>query len=157
MDPILVQTLLFAAFATLASASGATKIYINQVSAYSSLAQCAEPEVSTIVRDMSYGCGDGSRTTSYACFCYQSSSEFSSMIENHVSTACSADSSQATLAVQVFSDYCQLGEIAAIQTSMEHLRGTVSLLTNLQMLRSLLLRPRHLRYLNLNRRLCLHL
>jgi hypothetical protein len=131
MDPILVQTVLFAAFATLASASGATKIYINQVSAYSSLAQCAEPEVSTIVRDMYYGCGDGSRTTSYACFCYQSSSIFSKMIENHVSTACSADSSQATLAVQVFSDYCQLGEIAAIPTGMEHLRGTVSSLTDL--------------------------
>jgi hypothetical protein len=132
MDPTLAQTIrfaAFAAFATLASASGATKIFINQIPEYASLAKCAEPELSTIVRNMYYGCGDGSKTTSYACFCYESSSKFSNMIESHVSTACSEDGSQATLAVQVFSDYCQLGEIEAIPTGMEYFRYTVSWLT----------------------------
>ncbi|KAF2792552.1 hypothetical protein K505DRAFT_418372 [Melanomma pulvis-pyrius CBS 109.77] len=116
MGPTLVQTLVFVALAAVATASGPTKIYINQVPEYTQLATCAEPEVSFIVRDMYFGCGDGSRTTSYACFCYQSSSRFSSMIENHVSTACPKDASQRTLALGVFSDYCQLGQIAAVPT-----------------------------------------
>ncbi|ORY16381.1 hypothetical protein BCR34DRAFT_103633 [Clohesyomyces aquaticus] len=99
--------------ASITSASGPTSIFINQVPEYALLASCAEPEVSTIVRDMSFGCGDGSKTTSYACFCFQSSAQMSSMIAKHVSTACAKDDpSQNTSAIEVFSKYCQLGDIA---------------------------------------------
>lgn len=87
----------------------ATRIFINQVPEYDLMPFCAEKEVSTIVRNMANGCGDGSRTTSYACFCYESSTHFSSLIGNHVSTACDDGSEQATQAVGVFSKYCQIG------------------------------------------------
>ncbi|KAF2678888.1 hypothetical protein K458DRAFT_422775 [Lentithecium fluviatile CBS 122367] len=62
---------------------------------------------------MAFGCGDGSSTTSYACFCYESSAKFSSMIGKHVSTACNPDfPEQNSSAIEVFSSYCKLGEVA---------------------------------------------
>ena len=90
-------------------ASGPTSIYINQVPEYDLLESCAEEQVSTIVRDMAYLCGDGSQLTSYACFCYQSSAKASSMIGKHVMTACPQFPQQNTSALEVFSKYCELG------------------------------------------------
>jgi hypothetical protein len=86
-----------------------TKIYINQVPEYNLLATCAEPEVSSIVRNMVYGCGDGSRLTSYACFCYESSPHFGSLIGSHVATACKDEPAQSVSAMDVFNQYCQIG------------------------------------------------
>lgn len=111
MNLTLVTTL---ALAGLAAASGPTSIFINQVPEYALLSPCAESQVSTIVRNMAFGCGDGSKTTSYKCFCYESSAKFSSMIGKHVQTACTQDASQNTSAVEVFSSYCQLGDISAV-------------------------------------------
>jgi hypothetical protein len=62
----------------------------------------------TIVRAMVSGCGDGGRTTSYACFCYSSSTNFDYMISAQVASACS-DQAQATSAQDVFAKYCQKG------------------------------------------------
>jgi hypothetical protein len=97
------------AFALGASASGPMPIYINKVPEYSSLAKCAEKQLSTIVRDMYSGCGNGSQTTSFACFCYSSSQEFNSIISTAVTSQCSNDSqpaTQASSALDVFASYC---------------------------------------------------
>lgn len=92
-----------------------TRIFINQVPEYDLLPFCAETEVSSIVRNMANGCGDGSRTTSYACFCYDSSTHFNSLIGSHVATACEEDPSQATSAKAVFNKYCQIGQTRGLQ------------------------------------------
>ncbi|KAF9740673.1 hypothetical protein PMIN01_00212 [Paraphaeosphaeria minitans] len=63
-----------------AVASEQIRPFINQLPEYSLMADCAEPHVSKIVRDMDNGCGDGSQTTSYNCFCHPSSSYFSTLI-----------------------------------------------------------------------------
>ncbi|KAF2111384.1 hypothetical protein BDV96DRAFT_181977 [Lophiotrema nucula] len=98
-------------------ASGPTSIFINNVPEYSLLESCAEIQVSTIVRDMVYACGDDSKLTSYACFCYQSSARVSSMIGKHVSSACNPQfPAQNTSAIEVFSSYCELGAVAPTPT-----------------------------------------
>jgi len=97
------------------------RIFIDQVPLYSSLSQCAETPLSTIVRDMVSGCGDGGHTTSYACFCTNSSSYFSSLISSQVSTNCKADSAaaaEATEAVEVFGSYCEMGNSVVSTTTM---------------------------------------
>lgn len=92
-------------------------VFIDKLSEYTLLSSCAEEQVSSIVRDMYYMCGDGSEGTtimaeSYVCFCYQSAPKASSMIGKHVSTACSdIDPSQNTSALEVFSKYCQVAQI----------------------------------------------
>jgi hypothetical protein len=79
-----------------------TKIFIDQdVSEYSLLSSCAEQRVSTIVRDMSDGCGDQSQMTSYLCFCQTSSSYFDSFISSRIARTCN-DQAQASLGQAVF-------------------------------------------------------
>ncbi|KAF2621247.1 hypothetical protein BU25DRAFT_426644 [Macroventuria anomochaeta] len=95
-----------------------TSILVSQVSEYDLLQTCAEPQVSTIVRDMVDGCEDGSRTTSYACFCYTSSKYFNDLIARRVSTACSNDLSQTVLAMGVFWEYCEIGAINGLPTAV---------------------------------------
>jgi hypothetical protein len=86
---------------------------VLQLPEYSLLETCAELQVSTIVRNMEYGCGDDSKLTSFACFCFQSSAKFSSMIGAHVSSACNPRyPAQNTSAIEVFSSYCQLGQVS---------------------------------------------
>ncbi|KNG49565.1 hypothetical protein DDE82_004146 [Stemphylium lycopersici] len=97
-------------FANMAATSGPTSIFIDQVEQYALLATCAELELSTIVRNMEYGCGDDSQYTSFTCFCYESSAKFSSIIGEHVSTKCPEDPSQNTTALEVFSSYCEIGQ-----------------------------------------------
>jgi hypothetical protein len=91
----------------------ATKIFVDQVPEYALLQKCAEMKVSAIVRGMASGCGDGSQMTSYACFCYSSSTYYESMIGGEVGTACD-DNKQITSAQDVFHKYCQLGQTKGI-------------------------------------------
>ncbi|KAK7973807.1 GPI ethanolamine phosphate transferase 2 [Apiospora arundinis] len=49
-----------------------TSIYLDKAPGYWQLPACAMTPISTIVRDMSKGCGDGGRLTSYTCFCTDS-------------------------------------------------------------------------------------
>jgi hypothetical protein len=91
----------------------ATKIFIDSVPEYYQLQTCAEPQVSAIVRAMASGCGDNSRMTSYACFCYSSSSKYDYLISAQVSTACN-DQAQASSAQDVFGKYCQMGATRGI-------------------------------------------
>lgn len=94
----------------LATLVAAQRIFINQVPAYSSLPTCAEVPLSFIVRDMASGCGDGSKTTSYSCFCTDRSSKMNSIISTAVASRCSTGPiSAATEAVEVFASYCGLG------------------------------------------------
>lgn len=58
--------------ASYVSAVIAQSLFINSLPEYSVLPACAERPLSTIVRDMRYGCGDGKQTTSYSCFCTDS-------------------------------------------------------------------------------------
>jgi hypothetical protein len=51
--------------------------------------------------------------TSYACFCYSSSTRFDYLISAQVASACS-DQAQATLAQDVFAKYCQKGTTMGI-------------------------------------------
>jgi hypothetical protein len=99
------------------SIAWAQSIYINQVSAYSDLDSCAEPPLSTVVRDMYSGCGDGGRLTSYSCFCTASSEKFASIISTAVLKACPGSTDDADSATSVFSAYCQLGAVLTTATS----------------------------------------
>lgn len=109
---------------TLASESNSLSVvptlnWINTVSGYSDLSSCAINVLSTIVRDESSGCGDGGATTSYTCFCTDSSSHFSSVITSAISHSCATSiwSAQASSAIQVFDSYCDLGVEAGLATT----------------------------------------
>ncbi|KAK7193788.1 hypothetical protein PSPO01_00461 [Paraphaeosphaeria sporulosa] len=104
--------LILLVLANMTVASGQIRLFINQLPEYSSMADCAEPQVSTIVRNMENGCGDGSQTTSYNCFCHTSSSYFSNLIGSKVEKACKSDNpdTQKTSAVELFDSYCHLGD-----------------------------------------------
>jgi hypothetical protein len=67
MFEILVVLALLVAFTSIAVASGPTSIFIDQIEKYALLATCAELELSTIVRNMEWGCGDGGSLQSFAC------------------------------------------------------------------------------------------
>lgn len=120
MSPLLLvpAAVLSLVYRASAADQGPISIFIDMVPEYRALETCAETELSTIVRNMAFGCGDDSRTTSYGCFCYESSAKFSSIIGKHVGTAC-ADHypQQNTSAIEVFSKYCDLGELTPANAS----------------------------------------
>jgi hypothetical protein len=64
-----VPALALLALVNIAATSGPTSILIDQIDEYALLATCAELELSTIVRNMKYGCGDGGNGTftSFTC------------------------------------------------------------------------------------------
>lgn len=91
----------------------AQRVFIDKVPAYASLPHCAEVPLSFIVRDMASGCGDGGKTTSYSCFCTDSSSKMNRVISTAVSSRCSTGpAGAATKAVDVFASYCALGDVS---------------------------------------------
>ena len=83
--------------------------WLNQFDSYDSLPYCAEGPISSIVRDMVSGCGDGGRTTSYSCFCTRSSSSFMQIIATAVAKECSYWGTEVSSATSIFHEYCQLG------------------------------------------------
>ncbi|VUC29903.1 unnamed protein product [Clonostachys rosea] len=83
--------------------------WINQLANYSSLPVCAEGPISTIVRGMVKGCGDGGRGTSYSCFCTKSSSTFKGLIASSVAEECSGTGTAVASATALFEEYCSLG------------------------------------------------
>ncbi|KAK1847625.1 hypothetical protein CCHR01_09717 [Colletotrichum chrysophilum] len=87
--------------------------YLDQADGYSALPSCAEVPISSIVRDMVSGCGDGGRTTSYSCFCTESSDRFSNIIATAVAKNCGQSNVEVASATQVFDAYCQLGKADA--------------------------------------------
>jgi hypothetical protein len=76
-----------------ANAEGETSIWINEIPLYSSLAPCASDRISAIIRAQKSGCNDDSAHTSFACFCIDSSSQFSSIISTAVAQQCSGQAS----------------------------------------------------------------
>ncbi|KAI0133377.1 hypothetical protein F4776DRAFT_133035 [Hypoxylon sp. NC0597] len=97
-------------FVTLAVFAAGQRIFIDTVPAYASLPHCAEVPLSFIVRDMASGCGDGGKTTSYSCFCTDSSSKMNGVISTAVASRCSIGPvTAASQAVDVFASYCGLG------------------------------------------------
>ncbi|KAF2658919.1 hypothetical protein K491DRAFT_713164 [Lophiostoma macrostomum CBS 122681] len=103
------RLLMLFVFIALVTFSSAQKVFINKVPEYSSLPKCAEVPLSTIVRDMEQGCGDGGATTSYSCFCTASSSIFSAKILTAVGSKCASTTAGVGEALDVFSAYCALG------------------------------------------------
>lgn len=88
----------------------ATPIYIDRIPGYEDLKPCAVIPLSTLVRNMWGGCGDGSQLTSYSCFCTDSYSRFSWQISTAVVENCgSGEETLATSAVEVFHSYCTYG------------------------------------------------
>ncbi|KAF2468970.1 uncharacterized protein BDR25DRAFT_344159 [Lindgomyces ingoldianus] len=89
----------------------AQKIFINKVPAYSSLPSCAVQPLSTIVRNMEQGCGDGGKTTSFSCFCTASSSKMESKISQAVEKKCGSQTVTGGVekALGVFASYCAMG------------------------------------------------
>ena len=86
-------------------------LYIDTIPEYRELPACAVVPLSTIVRDMSDGCGDDKEVTSYSCFCTNSSSEFNQIISSKVEANCSESASAvAQTALEVFASYCHLGD-----------------------------------------------
>jgi hypothetical protein len=79
-----------------AHAAGETSIWINEIPLYTSLAPCALDRVSAIIRAQASGCNDDSAHTSFACFCIESSSAFSSIISTAVAQQCSRQEAMAT-------------------------------------------------------------
>lgn len=88
-------------------ASSAQQIYIDNVPGYSDLDSCAEPPLSTVVRDMYSGCGDGGVYTSFSCFCTASSSYMASVISTAVLSYCPGSTADASSAASIFHAYCQ--------------------------------------------------
>lgn len=87
----------------------AQSLFINSFPEYSALPACAEHPLSTIVRDMVNGCGDDQKTTSYSCFCTDSSSYFASVISTKVASDCLPETTTAVAeALEVFDMYCGL-------------------------------------------------
>jgi len=89
-----------------------TPIYIDVVPGYKNLSTCAQAPLSSLVRGMQNGCGDGSDLTSYSCFCTDSYSKFSWDISTAVGANCGPSSNaqaQITSAVGVFEEYCAYG------------------------------------------------
>ncbi|KAF2014713.1 hypothetical protein BU24DRAFT_220095 [Aaosphaeria arxii CBS 175.79] len=112
MSSLLLYALLFIVNSYIATAAETLKIFIDEVPDYALLSTCAEAQLSTIVRDMAYGCGDDSLTTSYICFCYLSSASVTSQIRKHVESACSEQPAQnASMALSVFDSYCHIGHL----------------------------------------------
>ncbi|RAK81987.1 uncharacterized protein BO72DRAFT_137514 [Aspergillus fijiensis CBS 313.89] len=94
-----------------------TTYYINKVADYSSLSQCAVAPLSSVVRDMVSGCGDGGKYTSYSCFCTASSSEFNHIISSGVGSNCGTNSeNQVSTALEVFHSYCMFNATATTTT-----------------------------------------
>ncbi|KAK8073944.1 hypothetical protein PG994_004843 [Apiospora phragmitis] len=73
-----------------------TRVYLNDAPGYAQLPPCAVTPISTIVRDMSKGCGDGGRLTSYACFCTDSYRKARWDISTDIANSCSKDASAQT-------------------------------------------------------------
>ncbi|KAK0717535.1 hypothetical protein B0T26DRAFT_298961 [Lasiosphaeria miniovina] len=98
----------------------AQKIYIDKAPGYAELPPCAKVPVSTIVRDMKRGCGDGGRYTSFSCFCTASSSKFASVIGTDVAARCAASgiaSQGLVAALSVFDSYCRVLSTGATTTA----------------------------------------
>jgi hypothetical protein len=112
--PKMHTTTLFCVFIISAPFILSQHIFINLVPEYSALPSCAQSPLSSIVRDMDKGCGDGGATTSYSCFCTASSSYFSTLISTVVLMQC-LESGQASSAVDVFDSYCAVGGVASQQ------------------------------------------
>ncbi|KAK8102964.1 hypothetical protein PG984_016110 [Apiospora sp. TS-2023a] len=74
-----------------------TRVYLDEVPAYWQLPACALTPISTIVRDMSKGCGDGGRLTSYACFCTESYRKARWDISTEIAAKCSSGGDSARM------------------------------------------------------------
>ncbi|KAK0372411.1 hypothetical protein CLIM01_10217 [Colletotrichum limetticola] len=90
--------------------------YLNQADGYDSLPSCAEPPISSIVRDMVAGCGDGGKTTSYSCFCTASSDRFREIIATSVAKNCGRSGVEVESATSVFDAYCQMEKTDKVTT-----------------------------------------
>ena len=91
----------------------ATTYWLNQAAGYSALPTCAEAPISSIVRGMVSGCGDGGSATSYSCFCTASSDKFQSIIATSVAEECGSSGTQVASATSVFHEYCLMGKNAS--------------------------------------------
>ncbi|KAK7986916.1 hypothetical protein PG988_001904 [Apiospora saccharicola] len=88
----------------------AQRIFIDELPGYKALPSCAERPVHTIVKDMSMGCGDRQKTTSYSCFCTASSTQYVSIISKEVAKLCLPDTTTAVpQALSLFESYCAIG------------------------------------------------
>ena len=96
-----------------------TKNYIDTISGYNELSECAVSVLSTVVRDENSGCQDTYALTSYTCFCTDSSSFFSNVISRDIVSGCdsSVAAPQVTSALSVFDAYCALGVEAGLVTN----------------------------------------
>ncbi|EXJ83692.1 hypothetical protein A1O1_07316 [Capronia coronata CBS 617.96] len=109
----------------------AQQIFIDNAPGYASLGTCAEPPLSTVIRDMNSGCGDNGATTSFSCFCTASSSYMADVISSAVLQRCPGSTAAAASATAVFNAYCALdktssalGTAAAAPTSAAPLTDT---------------------------------
>lgn len=94
----------------IAAVASAQRIFIDAIPAYSELPICAAEQLRTVVKNMEKGCGDDRKTTSYSCFCTDSSSYFSGVISTSVASACLPETTTAVdAAADIFSSYCALG------------------------------------------------
>ncbi|KAK1728686.1 uncharacterized protein BDZ83DRAFT_608911 [Colletotrichum acutatum] len=98
--------------------------YLNQADGYDSLPSCAEQPISSIVRDMVAGCGDGGKTTSYSCFCTASSDRFREIIATSVAKNCGRSGVEVESATSVFDAYCQMEKTDKVTTSATELTST---------------------------------
>lgn len=98
----------------------AQKIFIDRAPGYAQLPPCAVVPLSTIVRNMEKGCGDGGHYTSFSCFCTASSARFASAISTDVAARCAASgiaSQGAGAALSVFDGYCHVLPTVATTTA----------------------------------------
>ncbi|KAK8091848.1 hypothetical protein PG997_002209 [Apiospora hydei] len=90
----------------------AQSIFIDNLPGYRALPPCAETPVHTIVKDMSRGCGDHRKTTSYSCFCTASSTQYVALISKEVAKRCLPDTTTGvSQALDLFGSYCAMGSV----------------------------------------------
>jgi hypothetical protein len=94
-------------------AEGETSIWINQIPLYDELAPCASERISAIIRAQESGCNDDSAHTSFACFCIDSSSEFSSIISTAVAQQCSRQTEAQVATITAIDDAAQITPVPA--------------------------------------------
>ncbi|KIV84951.1 hypothetical protein PV11_00696 [Exophiala sideris] len=114
---IYVEMQFYSVLLAFLSLAAAQQVYIDRLPDYSLLDACAENPLSTVVRDMYSGCGDGGDYTSYSCFCTASSSYMASVISTAVLRYCPGSTADASSATAVFQDITPVVTSSTVSSS----------------------------------------
>ncbi|KAK8005683.1 hypothetical protein PG990_011720 [Apiospora arundinis] len=102
-----------------------TSIYLDKAPGYWQLPACAMTPISTIVRDMYKGCGDGGHLTSYTCFCTDSYFKARWDISTDIASSCSRDNSNHPATVSIAASAMSATTVSASDSVLPFPRAAV--------------------------------